>query len=515
MSDEFRDRNIGISTDWERNDHHEAMRETWLKDALTEKHAIPVLKLVMMHYKGGNQKPVKMHRGMYGSYNANWRVEFEEGSAILHIPMPGRSAFFDEKIRAEVATMKMIEARTTIPVPHIYHWGYAADNPTGLGPFIIMDYIEHERNLADLVLPANNPSWNINLHGMDPNASEETLLKVYRQMANIWLQLSTLEMPCIGSPSFDETSQSFKVHGRPVTENLTGMLMDGGNPRCALPAETKIFATSKEYYSALADMHLAELAFQYNGGIDSYDDCRDKYVARQLFRRLCKDAAFLDSDEEEEPFKLWCDDMRPSSVLLNEHNDVVGVIDWEFAYFAPASFTYDPPWWTILGKFEVWEKGLDDYSAKFDQHVPLLLKAMEMEEERMEKEAKEEPPEVGASVLSFYLGELELNDAKPRVLPKLSEKMKKHWETGRHYLNYAARNSWAFDPIFWKYIDQRFFGQNVRGGFEDRLQLFSESQRKRMEDFVERKIAQLLDAKLKIWDEQECKEYLEDLLKDR
>lgn len=261
-------------------------------------------------------------------------------------------------------------------------------------------------------------------------------------------------------------------------------------------------------------MHLAQLTFQHNDAVDSSEDCRDKYVARQLFRKLSKDATFLGSNETKQQFKLWCDDLRPSSVLLDEHNEVVGVIDWEFAYFAPASFTYDPPWWIILGKIESWEKGIDAFSAEFDKHVPLFLKAMEMEEERMEQQAKEEPADVGPSALSFYLDELNLAAEEPKVLQKLSQQMKKNWETGRHYLNYAARSSWAFDPLFWKYIDQRFFGQNIRGGFEDRLHLFSDSERENMEEFVTRKVDQLLDDKLKVWDEQESKEYLGELLKD-
>lgn len=138
---------------------------------------------------------------------------------------------------------------------------------------------------------------------------------------------------------------------------------------------------------------------------------------------------------------------------------------------------------------------------------------MEMEEERMEQEANDERADVADSALSFYLDELDLNADPPKPLPKLSHHMRKNWERGRHYINYAARKSWAFDPLFWKYIDQRFFGENSRGGFEDRLQLFSPVEREKMKAFVQRKIDQLLDDKLKIWDEEECREYLEELLK--
>jgi hypothetical protein len=39
------------------------------------------------------------------------------------------------------------------------------------------------------------------------------------------------------------------------------------------------------------------------------------------------------------PFKIWCDDLRPANVLLNENMQIVGVVDWEFTYAAPAEFS--------------------------------------------------------------------------------------------------------------------------------------------------------------------------------
>lgn len=253
MADIFRDRSTGMAADGESTARHAEMRQRWEKFVCTTENAVPIVELVTRHYRGGRQRPVKLHNPIRGGYNANWRVEFENGSAMLHVPVPGNSAFFDEKIRAEVATMRMIEARTTIPVPHIYHWGYAADNPVGLGPFIIMDYIEHASDLSKLLMPADEPGWDIDLHGIGPGICEDTLLKVYRQMANILLQLSTLEMPCIGSPKFQGNSQAFQIQGRPITQNMTEMIVGGGNPHCTLPAEKRIFATTKEYYSALSD----------------------------------------------------------------------------------------------------------------------------------------------------------------------------------------------------------------------------------------------------------------------
>jgi len=36
--------------------------------------------------------------------------------------------------------------------------------------------------------------------------------------------------------------------------------------------------------------------------------------------------------------------------------------------------------------------------------------------------------------------------------------------TGRFWLNHAARRSWVFDTIYWKYLDERFFGERGEDG---------------------------------------------------
>lgn len=71
--------------------------------------------------------------------------------------MQGVVAFPDEKVLNEVATMRYVAANTTIPVPRIHDYGTAAENPTGLGPFIIMDYIEHHQNMSRALLDPKLP----------------------------------------------------------------------------------------------------------------------------------------------------------------------------------------------------------------------------------------------------------------------------------------------------------------------------------------------------------------------
>ena len=89
--------------------------------------------------------------------------------------------------------MRHVAAHTTIPIPHVYHHGTAAENPTDLGPFIIMDYVEHHQNMSRALL---DPERHIDKRPIpNPAITEEKLEFLYCQMANILLQLSKLSFP--------------------------------------------------------------------------------------------------------------------------------------------------------------------------------------------------------------------------------------------------------------------------------------------------------------------------------
>jgi len=67
------------------------------------------------------------------------------------------------------------------------------------------------------------------------------------------------------------------------------MLQLAGIPPSILPQREKTYKMADEYYTELADMHLVQLVFQHNDLVASADDCRNKYVASQMFRRLAKE----------------------------------------------------------------------------------------------------------------------------------------------------------------------------------------------------------------------------------
>ncbi|EGX87696.1 Protein kinase-like domain [Cordyceps militaris CM01] len=411
--------------------------------------------------------PMELHRPIQGGYNIAFRLQYKDGSsALMRIPRKGIVKFPEEKVSYEVATMRYVAANTTIPVPRIYHHGTGAENPTGLGPFIIMDYIDHERTLSDALndplLPPNEP------HTLNANISESELRLLYGQMANILLQLSTLSFPQIGSlvqGSHGLTSAS----GRPLIQNMNSLVEFAGVPPELLPSQP--YTTSKQWYSALADMHMLQAALQRNDAILDEDDARDKFVSRRLFQRLAMSGQFDTGDghEDDAGFRLYSEDLRPSNVLIDENLRVVAVVDWEFAYAAPAQFSLDPPWWLLLKSPEYWPGGYASWMEAYEPRLNTFLSVLEDEEKK----------NTGGSI-----------SACPSLVP-LSQQMRRRWDDQSWLINYAARNSWAFDFIFWRFIDPSSYGHNELGDHRARLDMLSEREVATMEGFVKLKMREL------------------------
>ncbi|POR37530.1 Uncharacterized protein TPAR_02269 [Tolypocladium paradoxum] len=444
---------------------------------------------LIMKYKPG--EAVELHKPIRGGYNIFYRLEYKDGSsAAMRIPCKGIVKFPEEKVRYEVATMRYVAAKTSIPVPKIYYCGTGAENPTGLGPFIIMDYIEHERTMSDALndplIEADEP------HVLDANISEQKLEFLYRQMANIILQLFTLAFPHIGSLVQDQGGH-FSVSGRPLIQNMNSLVEFAGVSPTLLPSQR--YSTSTEWYSAMADMHLAQLTFQHNDAILDEEDARDKYVARQLFRRLASNgrlAIGIDAEDDytrESMFRLYSEDLRPSNVLIDKDLCVVGVIDWEFAYVAPAQFSFDPPWWLLLTSPEYWPGGYAPWMEAYEPRLDTFLSVMEEEEEKMRSNSK----------IAGGLSALSLPVPGDWDAP-LSQRMRKSWESKAWMINYAARNSWAFDFIFWRYLDSSHFGHNEDQDYHARLNLLAKEEIGAMETFVKMKMEEREDRTLVQWD---------------
>ncbi|KAL2061976.1 hypothetical protein VTL71DRAFT_7354 [Oculimacula yallundae] len=450
-----------------------------------------------------------------GGYNIVYRLRMEEPPAdvIVRRSIDCYAKFPEEKTSIEVATARYLENSTQIPIAKVLFHG----NDPELGCYVIMKYIEHKHSMS-AALNATNEDPNKTFI-LDPNIPEDVLEAMYRKVAHCLLELVQHTFPLIGSlaESIDGTCS---IASRPITRNMNDMLQLAGIPRSILPPEDKTYSTAIEYYTELANQHIAQLVFQHNDLVASANDCRNKYVARLIFRRLAKQGklssfGFREDDWSAQSkeisllspaplnvgsFPLYCDDLRAANILLDTSDNIAAFIDWEFTYAAPTQFSLDPPWWLVLDAPDSWEGGLDDWVAFYEPRLEIWLQAMRKAEASFDVKQ-------GSGFSGCKLD-----------VP-LSTYMRESWETGRFWLSFAARNSWAFDAVYWKFLDEKFFG--VRQDevlkhelWQTRLDMLSEDERNAMESFVERKMEEGKERKIVVWSVEDAKNRLAEMILD-
>ena len=68
-------------------------------------------------------------------------------------------------------------------------------------------------------------------------------------------------------------------------------------------------------------------------------------------------------------------------------------------------------------------------------------------------------------------------------------------------VNYAARDSWAFDFVWWKFLDEQYFGENEDQDYRARLHLISGAQKAAMDSLVISKAEERSHRKMFEWDD--------------
>ncbi|KPA35838.1 phosphotransferase enzyme family protein [Fusarium langsethiae] len=311
-----------------------------------------------------------------GAYNLGCKVEFENGEKwIVRFPMVGKVVNADEKIEIEVATMNLIRQQTTIPIPNVKAWGLAADNPLGIGPFIMMDFIEGVT--VDDIL--QDPDARI----MRQDVSESVIEAIFRQMVGFLLQLQKLDFSSIGSlTSKSETNSdgfTATLHSRPMTKKSHDFLLEGGidvfGPR------DKTFASTTEYFHHVIDGDLQHLHDQPNS-VDDERDAREKYIYFNIMKSLVSRHVLRDHDMG--PFKLICDDLQPTNMIINNEQDmkVIGVFDWEWSYTAPVQLVHSTPSWLLIESPNAWSS-VDERLVRFNQHLDLYSRILAEEERKI------------------------------------------------------------------------------------------------------------------------------------
>ncbi|KAI1037903.1 hypothetical protein LB505_001522 [Fusarium chuoi] len=440
-----------------------------------------------------------------GRHNVIYRMHCDGDAFDIAVrqPRPDLGEFWEEKALYEATTISYLAQESGVQVPYLFFHAPSSY----IGPAMILLFVKSERSMSDAL---SGPSQDLEeVPVLDPEIPEEDLRMLYGKMAGLLIKLFKPTRHRIGS--LLEVNDKLSVAGRPITQNMYDMICKASIPESVLPSSNQVYRSADGWYAASAAMHMAQLLFQHDEIVDSEDECRNKYVARYLFHSLAKKGhlssfGFLEDNWSAQSqslelscsmpygfdsFRLWCDKLRPHNVLLNNHDNIAAALDWEFAYFAPTQFSLDPPWWLLLQPPELWVSGIDDWYQVYEARLGTWLLAME-DQERGEE-------------INFPAN--------------LSTYMRESWLSGRFWLTYATRKSWAFDAIFWKYLDERFFGPRDEGVQESqfwraRVHLLGERAQRVMEMIVERKMNDAEERVPVDWDPDTANQLLQEALGD-
>ncbi|KAL5313679.1 hypothetical protein ACEPPN_018100 [Leptodophora sp. 'Broadleaf-Isolate-01'] len=209
---------------------------------------------------------------------------------------------------------------------------------------------------------------------------------IYRQMANILLELAAHDFPRIGSSS--RIDHDTCVDSRPLKLKMNETERHGGDNT----SSSMTFSSATEYFHHVAEQDLQHLCKQPNS-IDDVDDARSKYIHRSIFKAMLP--GFVSDKHNNGPFKLICDDFRFGNILVNNATDlkIVAVVDWEWAYAAPYQMLYSPPRWLLIKKPIRWnnEDSPITYLSQYKSYFQKFVRILEEEESKRARDVAPPP----------------------------------------------------------------------------------------------------------------------------
>lgn len=159
---------------------------------------------------------------LIGSYNPVQKLLFEDSTALplcfpRVISVSHRNA--NEKVPMENEALYLIRKEIALPVLEVWVQGVADMNPLDLGPFILIIFIDG-KYLKDILI--SNGS-----RVLKDDISNDTMEMVYRQMANIMLQLFKIDF-FLRIGSLPAITTNFVVSTRTLTWKAHDILRTGG-----------------------------------------------------------------------------------------------------------------------------------------------------------------------------------------------------------------------------------------------------------------------------------------------
>ncbi|KAI2670582.1 hypothetical protein LCP963914a_9840 [Penicillium roqueforti] len=285
--------------------------------------------------------PCRLDGGfLNGSYNLGQKLVFDDWK-VWFLRLPRASSISpehaDEKMAMEVEALHLVRKETLIPVPKVFAWGLAQENPLGLGPFIFMDFIDGV--CLNTIFGGNDSRL------LKEDISDTDIEFIYKQMAQFMLQLFKINFNEIGNLPTPRTK--YVPHHRPLTWKAHEILRVGGVN--TFDDHEESFSTTQQYFQYVNRQDWQQLRFQSNS-IAGAGSARTRYASLKILESLIPELTHMAYDKG--PFKLICDDFGPANVIVQSKDDltIIGVVDLEWVYVGPAQLFGSAPWWLLLDR---------------------------------------------------------------------------------------------------------------------------------------------------------------------
>ncbi|KXT08126.1 hypothetical protein AC579_27 [Pseudocercospora musae] len=297
---------------------------------------------------GSEWRVIKKPRG---AFNQSYILESDSQQLLnVRVPacgFPSRWNEIDAKLLRDTALgMEWIRRKTDLPIPELVSFDTSLENSIG-APYILMSYLSG-RPLSE-TWPAN---------GDDPTEVHERRLRVLKQLSQFVVSFSSLRFDRFGALGF------------PIGDDETPSIDEALRLK-----DTNIFTINRKFFGLPVDRSLAELVATRKQCAESVCEKRRKYHEdRALVKshrdtsdvslesknmpavvagyhslwKLIQDAflavACLGTDEPE--FALMQSDFNPQNMLVDEDDNIVGLIDFDCTEAIPRQIAWScvPHW---------------------------------------------------------------------------------------------------------------------------------------------------------------------------
>lgn len=276
-----------------------------------------------------------------GYNNVVFEIAFSDSSQwIARVRLPendaGEKDHIETSMLSEIATLKLVASRTTLPVPIIYHFDVDASNDFGFR-YILMQ-----------ALPGRHSQ-----RGMARSVPEEHIDRVIDQLADYYDQLSRLRFDRIGRLWCGRTAEE-----QPSLIPIPNV----GGP----------FSSSLEYFYALRKGDNRTIQAEHAGD-------KEWMTAAWVLEQALP--SMIVEDFIHGPFPLCHTDLHFNNILIDDDYNITGIIDWSDAQTVPLErFLISPEFVTFPG-------------LSVEENAPIVAFRAKFAAALRERERGDDPPD--------------------------------------------------------------------------------------------------------------------------